>query len=600
MAPLTAQQIAAALEGRRNGSGWIACCPSHDDRDPSLSISEGDAGPLVHCFAGCAQTDVIAALRDRGLWPEHKPKAPPARPQAATAREWTYTDADGAPILRVMRFATADGGKTFRQSVPDGAGGWRFGGLPRGTPPPLYGLPLPEGVAIITEGEKARDAASAALQATPGFTATCWPGGVANARSVDLTPLHGRTVVLWPDNDPPGIEAMRVIAQRLSGIARAVHIVDVSDMPMKADAADLDPAEVRRRLLAALQSGETAEPAKPRFVLRRACDIELHAPNWLVRGFLERDTLALLFGDPASGKSFVALDLAACLAAGCASFHGLDVCAPGPAVYIAGEGQHGLRRRCGAWARHHGITLADAPLFLSRGAAALTDAEMMAYVAEAVDAIGTPPVLIVLDTLARNIGPMADENSTRDMGAAIAGADSLRERYGCAVLLVHHSGHGAKDRARGSTALRAAVDAEYRVSRDPGGILELSCTKAKDHAPLAPMAFRFVSVGLGVLDDQGAEQTSAALELVDGYAPPIPAPAAGNGKWQGVALEALAELHQHHRDNLEAADRDPDEARVSVEEWREVCGRLGVPRQRFFALKQSTLVRVDGGFVWPA
>ena len=64
-----AQTIAEALRGRRDGGGWLACCPAHDDRDPSLSISDGDNGKvLVHCHAGCSQADVIAALIELGLW----------------------------------------------------------------------------------------------------------------------------------------------------------------------------------------------------------------------------------------------------------------------------------------------------------------------------------------------------------------------------------------------------------------------------------------------------------------------------------------------------------------------------------------------------
>jgi len=66
---LDAAEIARALGGRRCGSGWIACCPAHDDREPSLSIAEGANGRvLVHCHAGCAQDLVIEALRRRGLW----------------------------------------------------------------------------------------------------------------------------------------------------------------------------------------------------------------------------------------------------------------------------------------------------------------------------------------------------------------------------------------------------------------------------------------------------------------------------------------------------------------------------------------------------
>ncbi|HEX5864835.1 MAG TPA: hypothetical protein VF014_11390 [Casimicrobiaceae bacterium] len=66
---MTAEAIAKALGGRKAGGGWTARCPAHEDREPSLSISSGkDNKVLVRCHAGCDQRDVIAALRDRGLW----------------------------------------------------------------------------------------------------------------------------------------------------------------------------------------------------------------------------------------------------------------------------------------------------------------------------------------------------------------------------------------------------------------------------------------------------------------------------------------------------------------------------------------------------
>jgi putative DNA primase/helicase len=71
----TAEDLAKALNGRKVGVGWMACCPAHHDREPSLSIRETDDGKiLVHCHAGCDQDDVIAALRSRGLWPEKGPR----------------------------------------------------------------------------------------------------------------------------------------------------------------------------------------------------------------------------------------------------------------------------------------------------------------------------------------------------------------------------------------------------------------------------------------------------------------------------------------------------------------------------------------------
>jgi hypothetical protein len=70
---MIAEAIAQALQARRTGPGrWMARCPAHDDRTPSLSITDRNGTVLVHCFAGCPQTEVIAALRARGLWPERK------------------------------------------------------------------------------------------------------------------------------------------------------------------------------------------------------------------------------------------------------------------------------------------------------------------------------------------------------------------------------------------------------------------------------------------------------------------------------------------------------------------------------------------------
>ena len=65
---MTAETMARALGGRKVGQGWTARCPAHDDREPSLSIRDSDGKVLVRCHAGCDQRDVIAALKERGLW----------------------------------------------------------------------------------------------------------------------------------------------------------------------------------------------------------------------------------------------------------------------------------------------------------------------------------------------------------------------------------------------------------------------------------------------------------------------------------------------------------------------------------------------------
>lgn len=70
---MTAEGLAKALGGRKVGAGWMARCPAHDDRNPSLSISRGRDGKiLVFCHGLCTQEAVVAALRYRGLWAEDR------------------------------------------------------------------------------------------------------------------------------------------------------------------------------------------------------------------------------------------------------------------------------------------------------------------------------------------------------------------------------------------------------------------------------------------------------------------------------------------------------------------------------------------------
>lgn len=52
---VTAAEFAARCDGaqQRADGSWLASCPAHDDRSPSLSLTDGDGATLVHCFAGC-------------------------------------------------------------------------------------------------------------------------------------------------------------------------------------------------------------------------------------------------------------------------------------------------------------------------------------------------------------------------------------------------------------------------------------------------------------------------------------------------------------------------------------------------------------------
>lgn len=64
-----AKQICETLGGHWSGAKGMARCPAHDDRTPSLSVTLGQRAILFHCFAGCSQEQVLAALAAHGVTP---------------------------------------------------------------------------------------------------------------------------------------------------------------------------------------------------------------------------------------------------------------------------------------------------------------------------------------------------------------------------------------------------------------------------------------------------------------------------------------------------------------------------------------------------
>jgi hypothetical protein len=237
--------------------------------------------------------------------------------------------------------------------------------------------------------------------------------------------------------------------------------------------------------------------------------LHYRAPEFVIDGLLETETLGLIFGDPGCGKSFLAVDIASSVATG-TPFHGRAT-KQGPVFFIAGEGHNGLARRFTAWAEAHRVPLNTAPLFKSERAAQFLDTASAGAVTDAVanlsDQYGSP-ALIIVDTLARNFGA-GDENNTRDMSEFVVAIDDLRARFpGCAVLIVHHSGHADKQRARGAMALKGALDTEYRVEKD-GDLIKLICTKMKDAEPPTDAFFQLRTVDLAEAQSAVLEATSA-------------------------------------------------------------------------------------------
>lgn len=160
------------------------------------------------------------------------------RDHGAPSKVWIYRDANGQPLMALYRFDLGpdEEGKpkkvfaplTWCQRSNSETTQWRWQGLP--DPRPLLRLEelaLRDAAPIVLcEGEKAADAAGELM---PDYVATCWPNGSNSWHKADLTPLKGRSVVLWPDNDNSGKSCMEEIAKKLHEIgAESVRFVELA------------------------------------------------------------------------------------------------------------------------------------------------------------------------------------------------------------------------------------------------------------------------------------------------------------------------------------------------------------------------------------
>jgi len=240
---------------RRVKGGWTACCPAHDDRHASLSISAGDDGRvLLHCHAGCDTSAILAAVGMKladlfppktGAAPNRNSKLASGGRTFATAKDavaelerrhgkrsavWTLPRRRGDPVGLVVRWDLSDGNKDIRpvSRYPDG---WRVAAMPE--PRPLYRLPEllladAEKPVVVVEGEKCADAAWSL-----GFVATTSAGGSQAAAKTDWRPLAGKEVWIMPDNDAPGRKYAETVAGILARLTPApvIRVVELPGLP---------------------------------------------------------------------------------------------------------------------------------------------------------------------------------------------------------------------------------------------------------------------------------------------------------------------------------------------------------------------------------
>ena len=202
----------------------------------------------------------------------------------------------------------------------------------------------------------------------------------------------------------------------------------------------------------------------------------LPPPKWLIEGIIPDDATVAIVGPSGSFKSFLALDWCYHIRTGL-DWHGHRTTV-GECIYLCGEGANGQAKRSAAWKAQNNLTGRLGVHFLTNGLDLNNPAEVATLIST-IEARRIKPRFIVIDTLARFL--VGDENTAKDMGGFIRSADALRIRFGCTVVIVHHTGKDIGKGGRGSNSLFCAIDTEITVDREAGEMaMTLTVSKQKD------------------------------------------------------------------------------------------------------------------------
>jgi len=384
-----------------------------------------------------------------------------------------YYSADGVILGIVRRYeldqtdpATGKRKKTFLQFNAHGE-------AKSPDPRPLYRLPEIRGATtvVLVEGEKCADALAAV-----GIEATSAMGGAkALLEKIDFTPLAGKRVILWPDNDQAGHDFMKRVEPVLISLGCEIGYADPP--PGKPDKWDAADAVAEGADIGAIIGPPTQAPPKPDVyrVLTIRELATLKPPEWRIGGIFPVYGSSTIYGAYESFKTFAALDMLLTVATGQPWLeHAVTRC---PILYIAGEGQYGMAQRVLGWC--HAKNRAQDPdnFWVLPEAIAIPSSGSLDKLLRTIDALPEPPGVIALDTITRMSGG-GSLNDEKDMQQYVLGMDRLRLHAGCHVMNIGHSGKDRDKGLMGSTVLPAAMETIICVERR-GDALTLVNTNPK-------------------------------------------------------------------------------------------------------------------------
>jgi hypothetical protein len=377
---------------------------------------------------------------------------------------------------------------------------------------------------VLVEGEKDVET----LRAW-GVVATTNAGGAKYWTPGFDEDLAGADVVICGDNDDSSRQRTLMRGAGLKGRAKSVRVLDLAlhwkDCPEKSDVSDWrdqagGTAEAFGKLLKKAPLWQPQAP-KSRYGAMRWSQMDDPGPEleYLIDGLLTQGERSVVAGPSRSGKSFLAIHMALCVARG-VPFFGRGV-ERGGVVYQAGEGARGVRKRMRAYRKHFAVPPEeDVPFILLQSAVDLyrPDGDTSPLIEEIKAQAVCMPVplrLVVVDTLATATAG-ADENSGKDMGVVLANIARIAKECGCHVMLVHHMNAAGK-KVRGHTSIFGNVDQVIEVTWDEekSKVRTATLTKQKDDEDGLRFPFRLHAVEVGHDKIRDRPVTSCVVITVD-------------------------------------------------------------------------------------
>jgi hypothetical protein len=306
-------------------------------------------------------------------------------------------------------------------------------------------------------------------------------------------------------------------------------------------------------------------------------------PEWLIDGIIPEGGVGMIYGAPASGKSFLALDMICAIGR---KSEGIDWIGKrtkqGRVLYIAAEGSGGVKRRVQAYCLKQGITLDELDIVILPLAPNFLNKEHVQDVIHGLGRMG-PFAVVVVDTVAQ-VTPGANENASEDMGMLVHHCNEIARLTRAAVVLIHHAGKDASRGSRGWSGMIGAADFMIEVSRfEKNRVVKV--VKVKDGDDSAEFGFELEVVEVA-FDRYDAPIKSCYVSFGDA----VPASQRQSGRGLVKRQREIVEAVEYMLDNGGELTVEGIRKRVGGEAW--------VVKRSCVTLAERGYFGFDGESIW--